>query len=98
MKRQRVIPEQVVEEEVNAYTVTPDSIHIAVGVGARNGESFVFNEGQEYETITVAGQDFKDLLDQDGGIDKPLPGKPSGTFRKDDLWHFIDKERAKKGV
>lgn len=92
MARQKVIPaiaERVVNEDIHAFTVSEDSV--AVAVGDRDAEG---NWSRPFETIIVVGPDFEDLMAADGNGN--TPGKPAGTFRKEDLWPFIDRVRGRK--
>ena len=97
MARESQVPQVVIgaEEEIHAYTVAPDGVTLAVGRGNTVDAEFVFDEDQDYETISLTGPEFTALMSADGGEENLLPGKPAGTFRKDDLWVFVDKERSK---
>ena len=90
MPRKKIIPqvaEKEIEEEIHAFTQDQNSVAVAVGL-VEDGE---FIPGQIFDTIYISGPDFEDLMSADGG--GLTPGKPAGTFRKDDLWPFIDRVR-----
>lgn len=90
-----IIPAKEMVEGIHAYThdIGNKRVTVAVGLGNMVDEEMVFEE-QSYDTISLAGQDYADLMSEDGaGL---LPGKAAGHFRKDDLWPFIDRARAKK--
>ena len=95
MPRQKVIPAVVKEEEIHALTHVPGShVAVAIGVGVSTPEGFEFDADQIFETVHIVGQDYQDLMAQDGaGL---IPGKPAGVFRREDLWPFIDRVRARK--
>lgn len=95
--REIIIPakeEVIYIEEIHAYTHVKSQsiITIAVGLCDSNGD---FIEDQDYETLALKGQDYIDMLSENGGPESPSPGKPAGTFRKDDMWYFIDLIRSR---
>jgi len=92
MAREKVIPavaQKVLTEEIHAYTVHPGGVSVAIGL-MENGEWAL---EQQFETLHLGSLDVAAMMSADGG--GKIPGKPAGTFRKDDLWPFIDAARAK---
>jgi hypothetical protein len=72
----------VVEEAVGQY------VRIVVGILNEDGVTFNTNLGiQEYK---VVGDDLAEL---NGPPTTWSPDKPTGTYRNEDLWHYIDKAR-----
>ena len=59
-------------------------IKILVGYGNDDGNgNFIPLPEQGYECVTLQGSDFDQLMEAKGD-------KPSGVFRKEDLWPFVD--------
>jgi hypothetical protein len=66
-------------------------VRVWVGVGKDMGGTFERLRDQEPEQVDIILTDYAELMQED------IPaGKPGGTFRKGDLWKFVDRDRAKK--
>ena len=66
-------------------------VRVWVGVGKDVGGAFEQIQSQEPEQVDIILADYAELMQED------IPtGKPGGTFRKNDLWKFVDRDRAKK--
>ena len=85
-------------QDIHAYTtdLANKNVAAAYGVGSFDNDGvFTFTPGQVYNTTIISGQDFLDLMAANGGDDNLIPGKPAGTFRKEDLWIYIDRINAR---
>jgi len=82
------IPTASITEDINSIEENPGIfVRFLVGKKQANG-NWILN--QQFETFVVMGQDYIDL----NGV--PLdwcPDKPTGTYRNEDLWHYVDKQR-----
>jgi hypothetical protein len=58
-----------------------------VGIVDGNG-NFVL--GQTFQTFVVSGEQYIEL---NGPPLSWCPDKPTGTYRNDDLWHYVDLQR-----
>lgn len=98
MPRNTTIPARQVQEEIQAYTHHVGShvtFHIAFGGVNQSSGDFYFFDNQQFEKITVMGNDYTELMSS-----KPhwSPNKPQGQFRKDDLWEAVDAKRENRGL
>lgn len=88
MPRQTTIPSKTITEEIRAIEdYTNEKVRVTVGSVDENG---VFIHPQNFEVYDIVGDDYAELV-SDGP--EWAPGKPAGTYRRDDLWRFIDKLR-----
>jgi len=90
MSRTITIPSTTVTEAINDIQEIPNfQVRFLVGKLDSNG-NFLMN--QTFETFLVQGDDYKEL---NGPATSWAPDKPNGTYRNDDLWHYVDLQRAK---
>ncbi len=93
MARKSNRPAEQVREAIRGIEEYPPSpgqpgiVRIMVG-RVDDGGSF---PSQQYETHLIEGEDYDRLCGDGAGW--ATPGKPNGTFRNDDLWHFVDRKR-----
>ena len=83
--RQKQITTATMEDIVSYECNYPGKfVKILIGNGIQDtlGEFIPYPE-QGYECITLQGSDFDSLMEAKGA-------KPSGVFRKEDLWPFVD--------
>jgi len=90
--RTRIIPAKEYVEDIHAYTWNTATKTVAIAIGAKDKDTGEFVPNQTFDTIIISGKLYDALLSANGnGL---VPGKPAGTFRKEDLWPFIDKIRS----
>lgn len=84
-----VIPETTVTEDINLIEETPGiQVRFLVGKKESSGNWVV---PQQFETFIVFGEQYAELNGP------PLPwcsDKPVGTYRNEDLWHYVDMARG----
>lgn len=87
--RTTVIPEKTVTEDINLIEENPGiQVRFLVGQRESNGNWVV---PQQFETFIVAGEQYVEL----NGPPQPwCPDKPIGTYRNEDLWHYVDLARS----
>ena len=89
MARTVVVPAQSVLEDIRSVEeYIGDSVRVLVGVVSSEG---VFLVPQQFSIFEVKGADYAELVSASPSW---APGKPAGTFRNEDLWVFIDRQRA----
>lgn len=94
MPRTSTRPAETVSEEIRgveefpAHGVTPGIVRVLVG---RVDESGSFIVPQQFQTYLIEGAQYDELC---GPATDWAPDKPAGTYRNEDLWHFIDLQRA----
>ena len=89
MARESVIPAQTVREELRAIEeITGQLVRVSVGVVDASGEFLV---PQTFSSYEILGDDFTELMS--AGPAWAL-NKPAGTYRNEDLWVFIDRQRS----
>lgn len=85
MPREINIPAQQVFEDLRTIEEVPGiSVRVSVGKTDASGEFIV---PQQYELYMIDGDMYTEL---NGPATEWAPDKPDGTFRNQDLWHFID--------
>jgi hypothetical protein len=85
MPRQIDIPAQVVYEDFRTIEEVPNSlVNVLVGKTDSTGEFIV---PQQYQNYIIDGDNYTEL---NGPPTSWAPDKPTGTYRNQDLWHFID--------
>lgn len=96
MAREVNIPAQTYREEIRSLEeypgdgVTPGVVRVTVSRVDEEGRFMPTQAAQP--AYVIEGQDYDMLVgDGDGWAE---PGKPAGTYRNEDLWHFIDLQRA----
>lgn len=70
------------------HNVVTGNVKVSVGTGIIQDNEFKFLQPQTYETYEISGETYEQLIAAD-----EKTGKPYGTFRKDDLWDYIDQIR-----
>ena len=90
-KRQVVLDQ---DEDIVSYehNLAGKFVRVLVGIGSNlpDGE-FAVAESQTYETYIIQDADYVDLMAGKGD-------KPAKTFRRSDLWQYVDSARLKKNV
>lgn len=83
------------EEDIAEYyhSVITGVVKVSVGVGITEEGEFKFLQPQNFEVYEIAGDMYDQLLSAD-----QEKGKPAGTFRKTDLWPFIDTIRGETPI
>ena len=89
MSRQIAIPTQTVQEDIIVLEESPGN-YIRVVVGVLKAGSTAFNTDIPTKEYRITGADFAELI---GGPTNWASDKPSGTYRNEDLWHYIDLQR-----
>ena len=85
MPREINIPAQQVYEDIRTIEEVPGiSVRVSVGKTDAAGE---FAVPQQYELYMIDGDNYTEL---NGPPTAWAPDKPDGTYRNQDLWHFID--------
>ena len=89
MARNITIPSQTVEEEI---VVVEEAVnqYVRVVVGILNTDGVTFNTNLGIKEYRIVGDD---LVELNGPPTAWSPDKPTGTYRNEDLWHYIDKAR-----
>ena len=108
--RTQTIPEQVVAEDIIFFEHQVGAwVRVLVGKGSNVSGVFVPFASQTYETIMIADnpgvvQSMTGLVIREDRLDYTelmsanpswAQNKPAGTFRKEDLWHFVDLIRSR---
>jgi len=84
-----VIPEKTVTEDINLIEENPGiQVRFLVGQKESNGNWVV---PQQFETFIVSGEQYAEL---NGPPLSWCPDKPVGTYRNEDLWHYVDMARG----
>lgn len=85
MPRQIEIPAQFVYEDIRSIEEVPGiSVNVMVGKTDSTGEFIV---PQQFSLYMIDGANYVEL---NGPPTSWAPDKPDGTYRNEDLWHFID--------
>lgn len=85
MPRQIDIPSQVVYEDIRTIEEIPNTlVNVMIGKTDTAGEFIV---PQQYQNYIINGDNYIEL---NGPPTSWAPDKPTGTYRNEDLWHFID--------
>jgi len=85
MPRQIDIPAQVVYEDLRTIEEVPGVlVNVLVGKTDSTGEFIV---PQQFQIFVIDGENYTEL---NGPPTTWAPDKPTGTYRNQDLWHFID--------
>ncbi len=89
MARESTLPAQSVLEDIRSIEeYTGQMVRVLVGTVLPNG-SFVVP--QSFSIYEIKDDDFTELMSAN-----PIwaPSKPAGTYRNEDLWVFIDRQRS----
>ena len=83
------IPQTTITEDISLIDEAPGiQVRFLVGKRESNGNWVV---PQQFETFIVAGEQYEEL----NGPPQPwCADKPIGTYRNEDLWHYVDLQRA----
>lgn len=75
------------EEDIAEYyhSVITGVVKVSVGIGITEEGEFKFFQPQNFEVYEITSELYNQLLSADSE-----KGKPAGTFRKTDLWEYID--------
>lgn len=85
MPREIDIPAQQVYEDIRSIEeIPPLSVMVMVGKTDASGEFLV---PQAFSIYMIDGDMYTEL---NGPPQSWAPDKPDGTYRNEDLWHFID--------
>lgn len=89
MIRQTVIPQATVYESIQSLQEFPERKLIRVVVGKTNADG-VFLIPQEMFNYEIKDESYDELV---GIPTNWATDKPTGTYRNEDLWHYIDLQR-----
>lgn len=90
MSRQITIPQQSYTEDIMTIYETPGvGVKVYVGVLAEDGQSFN-NATYKPQEFLISGEMYTEL---NGPPTNWSPDKPNGTYRNEDLWHYINLQR-----
>lgn len=85
MPREINIPAETVYEEIRSIEeIPPISVMVMVGKTNASGEFII---PQAFSIYIIEGDNYTELT---GPPTSWAPDKPDGTYRNQDLWHFID--------
>ena len=86
--RTTTIPSSTVIEDIGLINETPGyTVQFTVGKKEENGNWII---GQNFEQFIINGEQYIEL---NGPPLSWCPDKPTGTYRNDDLWHYVDLQR-----
>lgn len=86
--RNTTIPAQTVTEDISSLDeVVGYQVRFLVGKKDSDGNWIT---GQQFETFVVSGSVYEEL---NGPPLSWCPDKPTGTYRNEDLWHYVDLQR-----
>lgn len=90
MSRKRVVVVNDDEDIVSYEHNLPGRfVRVLVGSGTTLPDgTFIPAPEQSYESLMIKDDDYISLMATNGN-------KPAGTFRREDLWAFVDSNRAK---
>lgn len=89
MARDITVPAQTTREEI-AVVEEAVGVYVRVTVGVLKPDN-TFDLSVPIKEYRIMGADMQELL---GPAPEWAPDKPTGTYRNDDLWHYIDLQRA----
>ena len=88
MSREVTVPASIVKEDI--YLIEEAvGIAVRVVVGFLNSEN-KFDLAIPTKEYRILGNDYQELV---GGPTNWATDKPTGTYRNEDLWHYIDLQR-----
>ena len=89
MPREITVPASTIKEDI--YLIEEAvGIAVRVVVGFLNSEN-KFDLAIPTKEYRILGADYQELV---GAPPSWSPNKPTGTYQNDDLWHYIDLQRA----
>jgi len=86
MARDITIPSQTVKEEIVVVEELVNQ-YVRVVVGVLNEDGKTFNTNMGVKEYRIVGDNLTEL---NGPPTAWAIDKPTGTYRNEDLWHFID--------
>lgn len=86
MARDITIPSQTVKEEIVVVEELVNQ-YVRVVVGVLNEDGKTFNTNMGVKEYRIVGDNLTEL---NGPAPAWATDKPMGTYRNEDLWHFID--------
>lgn len=89
MARQITIPTQSYVEEIIVVEESPGN-YVRVVVGVLKANSTSLNNDIPTKEYRIIDEDLAELV---GDPTSWAPDKPIGTYRNEDLWHYIDLQR-----
>lgn len=89
MVRETIIPAQTVREDIRSIEeYTGEMVRVLVGEVTPEG---AFVVPQQFEIYEIKDADFDELMSAGPAW---AVNKPAGTYRNEDLWIFIDRQRS----
>jgi hypothetical protein len=86
--RTTIIPSSsVVEDIANIEEIPGEMVRFLVGKRETTGNWVI---PQQFETFVIKGDQYTEL---NGPPLSWCPDKPTGTYRNEDLWHYVDLQR-----
>jgi hypothetical protein len=86
MPRDVTIPAETIYEDIQSLQEYPEQQIVRVVVGVTDAQG-VFLVPQQFKAYEIYGDMYTELV---GPPTSWAPDKPTGTYRNQDLWHFID--------
>jgi hypothetical protein len=86
MARDITIPSQTIKEEIVVVEELVNQ-YVRVVVGVLNEDGKTFNTNMGVKEYRIVGDNLAEL---NGPATAWATDKPTGTYRNEDLWHFID--------
>lgn len=90
MAREVTIPAKVAHEEIASIEEQAPAKYIRVRVAVIDPDTGKFAVSLGVGEYEIVGPDYDEL---NGPPTEWAPDKPTGTYRNEDLWHFIDIQR-----
>lgn len=90
MTREVTIPAKVAHEIIANIDENTPHKYVRVRVGYIDPDTNEINITLGLHEYVIHSEDYDELT---GPPTDWAPDKPAGTYRNDDLWHFIDKQR-----
>jgi hypothetical protein len=86
--RTTIIPSISVTEDIGIIEeMSGERVRFLVGKKDENGNWAV---NQQFEEFIIKGEQYTEL---NGPPQSWCPDKPTGTYRNEDLWHYVDLQR-----
>jgi len=86
--RTTIIPQSTITEDISLIDESPGiQVRFLVGLKDGNGNWVI---PQQFQTFIVMGEQYTEL---NGPPLSWCPDKPTGTYRNEDLWHYVDLQR-----
>ena len=104
--RTTTIPQTIVNEEIQSFKHQVGAyVNVIVGFGSEVNGEFIFTVPQQFDNILIVDVEASPLVGREAISDYTdlmsanpswSPNKPANTFRKEDLWHFVDLIRSRR--